>query len=294
MRKLVSDHVQAGTIWTTSWDTLPAPQPPTSTKPSREPVFTQSPKKALSKREQKRHLKEQRYGSLFSMACARSPVCTADARGRKKLAEDLNKSPTKKKRKIVSPWNDDDVSPSTSLSAFSLAHTLTLLRTSSPCDLAVSAALLSYIFQAIPMSATPTVGTCEELEKDYFRLLDEPDPSTIRPVKVLEKSLEMVKRRWREGSVDYLYICNQLKSIRQDLVIQAVKSDFTLEVYQTHARLALENKDYNEFNQCQTKVAFPLLTTLLSLLCLCLSLFQALLCAFTLILQDTRADEEPA
>ena len=57
----------------------------------------------------------------------------------------------------------------------------------------------------------------------YFILLmltkfQPPDAAKIRPVKVLEKSLEMVKAHWTKN-MDYHYACEQMKCIRQDLTV---------------------------------------------------------------------------
>ncbi|XP_074592864.1 SAC3 family protein A isoform X3 [Curcuma longa] len=93
-------------------------------------------------------------------------------------------------------------------------------------------------------------GTCQEIEKHYLRLTSAPEPSTVRPEEILEKALHMVQTSQKS----YLYRCDQLKSIRQDLTVQRIQNTLTVKVYETHARLALEAGDLPEYNQCQSQL----------------------------------------
>lgn len=88
-----------------------------------------------------------------------------------------------------------------------------------------------------------------------MRLTGPPEPHAVRPESVLKKSLEFVLKNYADGR-SYRYVCEQLKSIRQDLSVQWIENEFTIEVYETHARIAIKNKDRDEFNQCQSKLKF--------------------------------------
>ncbi|KAL0349227.1 UNVERIFIED_CONTAM: SAC3 family protein A [Sesamum angustifolium] len=97
----------------------------------------------------------------------------------------------------------------------------------------------------IDWDALTVKGTCQEIEKRYLRLTSAPDPATVRPEEVLEKALLMVQT----SPKNYLYKCDQLKSIRQDLTVQRIRNELTVKVYETHARLAIEVGDLPEYNQ---------------------------------------------
>ena len=96
-------------------------------------------------------------------------------------------------------------------------------------------------------------GTCQELEKPYFRLTEIPDPASVRPEEVLRKSFEycIKKHKHIEKEEDYFWIQDQLKSIRQDMKIQRIVNDFTVEIYEKNARLCQEGGDLQQYNQCQ-------------------------------------------
>lgn len=81
-----------------------------------------------------------------------------------------------------------------------------------------------------------------------------PDPASVRPQPILEQSLEKISAQWAKGGMDYVHACSQLKAVRQDCVVQRIKNAFTVQVYEAHARIALQEGDLNEYNQCQTQL----------------------------------------
>ncbi|TDH74446.1 hypothetical protein CCR75_006356 [Bremia lactucae] len=106
----------------------------------------------------------------------------------------------------------------------------------------------------LDLAAMVIKGTSQTVEKEYLRLTSPPHPSTVRPESVLHQALALVQSKWKSGDHDYVYACSQLKSIRQDCTVQHIQNDFTVLVYESHARIALESGDINEFNQCQTQL----------------------------------------
>jgi hypothetical protein len=100
-------------------------------------------------------------------------------------------------------------------------------------------------------------GACLTLEKDYLRLTAPPRAELVRPQPILEQHMRNLKAERQlapSNRRDYLWFCSQLKAVRQDCTVQHIQNSFTVEVYETHARIALEEGDLNEYNQCQTQL----------------------------------------
>jgi hypothetical protein len=126
-------------------------------------------------------------------------------------------------------------------------------------------------------------GTCRILEKEYLRLTSPPKAELVRPQSILEQHLSNLKssyygtspttssstahhhpphthsqqqeRKVHNGkSRDYHWYCSQFKAIRQDLTVQRIQNAFAVDVYETHAKIALEEEDMNEYNQSQTQL----------------------------------------
>ncbi|CAH8611575.1 unnamed protein product [Schistosoma intercalatum] len=106
---------------------------------------------------------------------------------------------------------------------------------------------------AVDFGSCQIIGTMQEIEKQYLRLTRAPDPTEVRPLAILKLSLEHVKEKWRSDT-DYHWVCEQFKSIRQDLTVQGIEDDFAVSVYEAHADVALEAGDFEEFHQCQSQL----------------------------------------
>ncbi|KAI2467141.1 SAC3/GANP/Nin1/mts3/eIF-3 p25 family-domain-containing protein [Annulohypoxylon bovei var. microspora] len=111
----------------------------------------------------------------------------------------------------------------------------------------------SYRSPSPPPPTGPIVGLNENLEKRYLRLTAAPKATDVRPERILHQTLDLLKKKWRKDG-NYNYICDQFKSLRQDLTVQRVRNEFTVSVYEIHARIALEKADLGEYNQCQTQL----------------------------------------
>lgn len=103
------------------------------------------------------------------------------------------------------------------------------------------------------ISTDPIIGKNQNLEKKYLRLTSQPNPETVRPLNILKKTLQLLFDKYFEGA-KYSYLCDQCKSLRQDLTVQNIKNDFSIIAYEFHSKLAIENEDWGEFNQCQSQL----------------------------------------
>ena len=105
-------------------------------------------------------------------------------------------------------------------------------------------------------------GTCTTLDKEYLRLTSPPRSELVRPQRILEQHLSNLKQSYyaegkniHNGKVrEYDWYCSQFKAIRQDLTVQRIVNAFAVDVYETHAKVALEEDDINEYNQSQTQL----------------------------------------
>lgn len=104
------------------------------------------------------------------------------------------------------------------------------------------------------ISLEPVVGRSKALEKSYLRLTGTPNPDVVRPKAVLKKAIKHVIAQYTSKARPYTWVADQLRAIRQDLTVQRIQDPFTIKVYEQNVRIALENSDMGEYNQCLTRL----------------------------------------
>lgn len=102
--------------------------------------------------------------------------------------------------------------------------------------------------------SAPVVGVSQNIEKSYYRLTSEPDVNLVRPQEVLQKAVKVLLEKL--DTKPYSYIKDQFKAIRQDMTVQHIKNDFAMYIYETNSRIAIDNNDLGEFNQCVSQLEY--------------------------------------
>jgi len=260
LKKIITDAASSESLGTTNWKTLPLPQqmiqqerkrvildiPAPATYMPPVPMPIPQDNSFPSHLEVLRKRKSSELGADIREAGSQPPWRSNKGMG--SLEDRVSFAPNTDKRQKL------DSSKAFSKSDASLEKRKKRFEDAQSGSYSPQAALASRAVSPAKVEPIgPIIGRSQKLEKHYFRLTSAPNPDDVRPLDVLRKSLEHLKKKWRSDG-NYVYTCDQFKSLRQDLTVQHIKNDFTTSVYEIHARIALEQGDLGEYNQCQTQL----------------------------------------
>ena len=261
LKILIDKAIAGGTLHSTNWDTIAVPD---VKKYAPNSASSMSPKVVVCKNKKNKKMQS---------ANDTTPFLTATLKNKRKRlgnenAEDEDEEELRRRMERAGRFGDGHavggIQVTKVRSTKTLAHNVARQRhahhhMSSGVDGASNHAPL---FDSA--SAPAVKGKCKDIEKSYFRLTSAPPASSVRPLRILKQALARLNQMVETADNcvagvpgGYLYLCDQLKAIRQDLTVQhlALTSvDFCVLVYECHARYAIEALDFAEFNQCQTKL----------------------------------------
>eukprot|EP00474_Spongospora_subterranea_P007371 CRZ07829.1 hypothetical protein [Spongospora subterranea] len=243
LKQKIHTAKENGSLWTQNWESLPLPIIPTQNIAVVSPPSKRKLETKLTKKQQKKLKKQQEaIGQLNADVsdAVKKPLLNNHQRNL------LTNDPAVRMRSArFGPSMDVDDAGTTTRRVGNSRLTFS----TGKANLDAADADIELDWEALKIC-----GTCSQLEKKYLRLTSAPDPSTVRPVSVLKKSFNHIISKWNEDR-HYLYFWEQMKSLRQDLTIQHIMTDFTIEAYEANARVCLEVDDLSEYNQCQTQLS---------------------------------------
>ncbi|KAF8629064.1 hypothetical protein AX15_003562 [Amanita polypyramis BW_CC] len=263
LKKVISEAFAAQSLWTMDWagiqlqSLLPKPTP-TLNNLKRKTIEQSLPGKKAKKVQKQSHTLGT-YGAATSSTVTSSIFDPNDQIALNRRAQRFHREHELERAKALKvsggPSISESAGPSSIKANAQHAHLFESKnfpsRSASPYGLETAAADDPEADpNVIDWDRHTIVGTSQEIFKDYLRLTTEPKPEQIRPYSVLQQTLTELKKKWKE-KVSYNWICSQFKSLRQDLTIQRIKNELTVQVYEIHARIALESDDMVEYNQCQ-------------------------------------------